>query len=90
MGMLDDRSAVVTGGRSGVGWAVYERFETEGDIVYAGDLSDGGSVGGSAVCPGFVDTPMLQSFFQENGDPLGLSVRLARRHAQRARPGSTA
>lgn len=77
MGMLDDRSAVVTGGRSGVGWAVYERFETEGAIVYAGDLSDGGSVGGGAVCPGFVDTPMLQSFFQENGDndSLGQTVR---------------
>jgi NAD(P)-dependent dehydrogenase (short-subunit alcohol dehydrogenase family) len=68
MGMLDDRIAVVTGGGGGVGWAVCERFETEGAIVYAGDLSDGGSVGGDAVYPGYVDTPMLQSFFQENGD----------------------
>ena len=43
MGMLDDWIAVVTGGRSGVGRAVCERFEAEGAIVYAGDLSDGGS-----------------------------------------------
>lgn len=68
MGMLDDRIAVVAGGRGGVGWTVCERFETERAIVYAGDLSDGGNVSGDAVCPGYVDTPMLQSFFQENGD----------------------
>ena len=45
MGMLDDRIALVTGGRGGVGRAVCERFEAEGATVYAGDLSDGGSVG---------------------------------------------
>ncbi|HAB58813.1 MAG: hypothetical protein CL433_09550 [Acidimicrobiaceae bacterium] len=48
MGILDDRIAVVIGGRGGVGRAVCERFEAEGTIVYAGDLSDGGSVGGDA------------------------------------------
>ena len=56
MGMLDDRIAVVTGGRSGVGRAVCERFEAEGAIVYAGDLGDGGSVGGDAPA-GFGEAP---------------------------------
>lgn len=45
MGSLENRVAVVTGGRGGVGRAVCARFEAEGAVVYAGDLSDGGSVG---------------------------------------------
>lgn len=52
MGMLDDRIALVTGGRGGVGRAVCERFRREGATVYAADLSDGGSLGDDGDAPG--------------------------------------
>lgn len=52
MGMLDDRIALVTGGRGGVGRAVCERFLAEGAVVYAADLSDGGSLGAGEAAPG--------------------------------------
>ncbi len=52
MGMLDDRIALVTGGRGGVGRAVCERFVAEGATVYAADLSDGGSLGTADAAPG--------------------------------------
>jgi NAD(P)-dependent dehydrogenase (short-subunit alcohol dehydrogenase family) len=50
--MLDDRVALVTGGRGGVGRAVCERFRREGATVYAADLSDGGSLGDDTGAPG--------------------------------------
>lgn len=43
-GMLEDRVALVTGGRGGCGRAICERFEAEGAHVYAGDLSPSGSL----------------------------------------------
>ncbi len=43
-GALHNKVALVTGGRGGVGRAVCERFEREGAIVYAADLSEGGSL----------------------------------------------
>ncbi len=52
MGSLDDRVALVTGGRGGVGRAVCARFLAEGATVYAGDLSDGGSLGDGEPAPG--------------------------------------
>ena len=52
MGMLDDRVALVTGGRGGVGRAVCDRFRREGATVYAADLSDGGSLGDHGDAPG--------------------------------------
>ena len=52
MGMLDDRIALVTGGRGGVGRAVCDRFAREGATVYAADLSDGGSLGDDGTAPG--------------------------------------
>ena len=42
--MLEDRVALVTGGRGGCGRAICERFETEGAHVYAADLSPSGSL----------------------------------------------
>ncbi len=44
MGTLDDRVALVTGGRGGVGRAVCARFLDEGATVYAADLDPGGSL----------------------------------------------
>ncbi len=52
MGMLDDRIALVTGGRGGVGRAVCDRFAREGATVYAADLSDGGSLGDDGTAAG--------------------------------------
>ncbi len=45
---------MVAGGRGGVGRAIRKRFEAEGAIVYARDLSDGGSVGGDAPAGSFL------------------------------------
>lgn len=49
MGALDERVAIVTGGRGGVGRAVCERFAREGATVYALDLTAEGSLSGTAV-----------------------------------------
>lgn len=48
-GALEGKVAVVTGGRGGVGRAVCERFEREGAVVYAADLSATGSLDGTAA-----------------------------------------
>lgn len=50
--MLEDRVAVVTGGRGGAGRAVCRRFIDEGAVVYAADLTDAGSAGGQDDAPG--------------------------------------
>lgn len=41
---LADKVAFVTGGRGGIGRAICARFEAEGATVFAGDLSDTGSL----------------------------------------------
>ena len=52
MGSLENRIALVTGGRGGVGRAVCDRFVAEGATVYAGDVSDGGSLGAGPAASG--------------------------------------
>ncbi len=48
MGVLDARVALVTGGRGGAGRAVCARLEAEGATVYAGDLTNDGTIGGKS------------------------------------------
>ncbi len=44
MGMQEGKVALVTGGRGGIGRAIVDRLTREGAIVYAADLSAGGSL----------------------------------------------
>jgi len=45
---LAGKTALVTGGRGGIGRAICARFAAEGARVFAGDLSDAGSLPGAA------------------------------------------
>lgn len=45
MGMLEGKTALVTGGTGGIGSAICARFEKEGAEVVAADLSDNGGAG---------------------------------------------
>ncbi len=45
MGVLEGKTAFVTGGTGGIGSAICERFEKEGATVIAADLSDNGGAG---------------------------------------------
>ena len=42
--LLNGKTALVTGGRGGIGRAICARFEREGATVYTADLSAGGSL----------------------------------------------
>jgi NAD(P)-dependent dehydrogenase (short-subunit alcohol dehydrogenase family) len=48
-GTLNGKIALVTGGRGGIGRAICARFAKEGASVYAGDLSEAGSLADDAA-----------------------------------------
>ena len=52
MARLADKTALVTGGRGGIGRAIVERFEREGAKVYAADISEWGSLRPGHALPG--------------------------------------
>ena len=52
--MLNGKTALVTGGRGGIGRAICARFEREGATVYAADLSAGGSLESGDAPRGFL------------------------------------
>ncbi len=52
--MLTGKTALVTGGRGGIGRAICARFAAEGAEVYAADLSAGGSTGNGAEAGRFL------------------------------------
>jgi NAD(P)-dependent dehydrogenase (short-subunit alcohol dehydrogenase family) len=54
MGRIEGKVALVTGGRGGIGRAICARFEAEGARVFAADLSEAGSLGGSAAAGEFL------------------------------------
>ena len=45
MGILNGKTAFVTGGTGGIGSAICERFEKEGARVFAADLADNAGAG---------------------------------------------
>ena len=52
--MLEGKTAVVTGGRGGIGRAICERFAREGARVFAADLSAAGSLRDDSVAGDFL------------------------------------
>lgn len=48
-GILSGKIAMVTGGRGGIGRAICARFLAEGAVVYAADLTEGGSLSGEGL-----------------------------------------
>ena len=54
MGRLEGKTALITGGRGGIGRAICDRFEAEGARVFAADLNEAGSLGGTPAAGVFI------------------------------------
>lgn len=57
---LQGKTALVTGGRGGIGRAICARFEREGARVFAADLTEGGSLSGGDAPGSFVKLDVTQ------------------------------
>lgn len=73
---LKGKVAMVTGGRGGIGRAICTRFVREGAVVYAADLSEGGSLGDTASDTHFVqmdvsDEASVEAAITKVGDQKG-------------------
>ena len=76
MGMLEGKVALVTGGRGGIGRAICDRIEREDAIVYAADLSEGGSLDAAGGLSRFVrmdvaDEASVRAAMAKVGDQQG-------------------
>jgi len=54
MGRLEGKTALITGGRGGIGRAICARFEAEGAQIFSADLSEAGSLGGTPAAGEFI------------------------------------
>ncbi len=95
MALLDGRTAVITGGAQGIGFAIAERFVAEGARVVLGDLdldatADAAKRLGGAGSAAAVRCDVTSAERRERADrPGDGGVRLARRHSSTT-PGSPA
>ncbi|KNG95256.1 SDR family NAD(P)-dependent oxidoreductase [Pseudaestuariivita atlantica] len=79
---LERKIAFVTGGRGGIGRAICDRFAREGATVYAGDLTEDGSLAGPDGPSRFVpldvtDEASVKAAVTEVGDRLDILVNAA-------------
>lgn len=54
MGRLEGKTALITGGRGGIGRAICDRFEAEGARVFSADLNEAGSLDGTPAAGAFI------------------------------------
>jgi NAD(P)-dependent dehydrogenase (short-subunit alcohol dehydrogenase family) len=64
---LNRKVAWVTGGGSGIGAAICQRFAKEGARVVVTDI-DGDAIRVNSIHPGYIDTPLVSGAFDSMSD----------------------